>query len=355
MTARLMRTAPAYRPRAEQDPEGRDQPRRPDGAARTCDYIPGWDCHGLPIEWKVEEEYRASGPRTRTRCRCWNSATSAGAYAAHWLDVQREEFKRLGVTGDWEERYATMDLRAEAAIADEIGKFLLNGSLYRGLRPVMWSPVEKTALAEAEIEYHDHVSRHVWVRFPVVTAPDARPGRRLRGDLDHDALDHAGQPRRSPRAGDRLRAGACGRRGRGPLAGPARRCWSRCRCCRRSAKEAGIGAHHLKHVLKGAELAGTVSAHPLRGAGLRVRRAAAAGRARHDRGRHRLRPYRALAMARRTSYSAAVRPGGAGDGGRDGTYTPWVPLFAGAARVQGATPVYARCRAAGDAAGARRS
>ena len=80
------------------------------------------------------------------------------AYAAHWMDVQEKEFRRLGVQGAWGERYATMDFPSEAAIANEIGKFLLNGELFRGLRPVMWSPVEKTALAEAEIEYHDHTS-----------------------------------------------------------------------------------------------------------------------------------------------------------------------------------------------------
>ena len=84
------------------------------------------------------------------------------------MDVQAEEFRRLGVLGDWENRYATMDLPSEAAIAGEIGKFLLNGALYRGLRPVMWSPVEKTALAEAEVEYHDHTSTTIWVRFPVL-------------------------------------------------------------------------------------------------------------------------------------------------------------------------------------------
>src|SRR6185369_12514763 len=95
------------------------------------------------------------------------------AYAAHWLEVQRGEFIRLGVAGDWAHRYATMDFAAESAIAGEIGKFLMNGSLYRGLRPVMWSPVEKTALAEAEVEYHDHTSTTISVRFPVIKAPVA--------------------------------------------------------------------------------------------------------------------------------------------------------------------------------------
>ena len=109
--------------------------------------------------------------------------------------VQMAEFRRLGVEGDWRERYATMDHPSEAAIAAEICKFLLNGALYRGLRPVLWSPVEKTALAEAEVEYHDHTSHTIWVRFPVVRRREARTARCGAGDLDHDALDHARQPR----------------------------------------------------------------------------------------------------------------------------------------------------------------
>jgi isoleucyl-tRNA synthetase len=137
-------------------------------AGRDANYIPGWDCHGLPIEWKIEEQYRKAGknkddvPILEFRKECRD-------YAAHWLQVQAEEFKRLGVAGDWQNRYATMDFESEAAIANEIGKFLLNGSLYRGLRPVMWSPVEKTALAEAEIEYHDKKDTAIYVRFPSTT------------------------------------------------------------------------------------------------------------------------------------------------------------------------------------------
>ena len=117
-------------------------------AGYDADYIPGWDCHGLPIEWKIEEDYRArkkdkdAVPVLQFRAEC-------RAYAEHWLAVQMAEFRRLGVEGAWRERYATMDHSSEAAIAGEICKFLLNGALYRGLRPVMWSPVEKTALAEA--------------------------------------------------------------------------------------------------------------------------------------------------------------------------------------------------------------
>ncbi len=133
---------------------------------RDARYVPGWDCHGLPIEWKIEEQYRAKGLNKddvdvvafRQECR---------KFAEGWIDIQREEFKRLGVTGNWPDPYLTMDYHAEAVIADEFMKFLMNGSLYQGSKPVMWSPVEKTALAEAEVEYHDHTSHMIWVRFKV--------------------------------------------------------------------------------------------------------------------------------------------------------------------------------------------
>jgi isoleucyl-tRNA synthetase len=130
-------------------------------------YVPGWDCHGLPIEWKIEEQYRAKGKNKddvpvvefRRECR---------AFAEHWLSVQREEFKRLGVVGDWDKPYSTMAYRAEAVIAGEIMKFARTDQLYRGSKPVMWSVVEKTALAEAEVEYHDYQSDTVHVAFPVL-------------------------------------------------------------------------------------------------------------------------------------------------------------------------------------------
>jgi isoleucyl-tRNA synthetase len=134
-------------------------------AGKDVDYIPGWDCHGLPIEWKVEEQYRAK-KKDKDQVPVLEFRKECREYAQHWLNVQAEEFKRLGVAGDWANRYATMDFSSEAAIAGEIGKFLLNGALYRGLRPVMWSPVEKTALAEAEVEYHDKKDTAIYVRFP---------------------------------------------------------------------------------------------------------------------------------------------------------------------------------------------
>ncbi|GGE22091.1 isoleucine--tRNA ligase [Primorskyibacter flagellatus] len=143
-------------------------------------YIPGWDCHGLPIEWKIEEQYRAKGldkdavPVVDFRQECRK-------FAEGWIDVQREEFKRLGVTGNWADPYLTMDFHAERVIAEEFMKFLMNGTLYQGSKPVMWSPVEKTALAEAEIEYHDHKSHTIWVPFRVVKAGPASPASDMLG------------------------------------------------------------------------------------------------------------------------------------------------------------------------------
>jgi isoleucyl-tRNA synthetase len=131
-------------------------------------YVPGWDCHGLPIEWKIEEQYRAKG-RNKDDVPVVEFRQECRAFAQKWLDTQREEFKRLGITGDWDHPYSTMAFHAEAQIAREIMKFKDNGLLYRGSKPVMWSVVEKTALAEAEIEYHDHQSDMVWVKFPVTS------------------------------------------------------------------------------------------------------------------------------------------------------------------------------------------
>jgi isoleucyl-tRNA synthetase len=137
-------------------------------------YVPGWDCHGLPIEWKIEEEnYRAKNrpkPNLSEPAAMIAFRNECRAYAEHWLNVQREEFKRLGVTGDWSHPYTTMSFAAEAQIARELMKFAQNGLLYRGSKPVMWSVVEKTALAEAEVEYEDTVSDQVWVKFPVARA-----------------------------------------------------------------------------------------------------------------------------------------------------------------------------------------
>ena len=138
---------------------------------KDSNYVPGWDCHGLPIEWKVEEEnYRAKGrpkPDFRSPKEMIAFRQECRAYAEHWLKVQREEFKRLGGFGDWDHPYSTMSFPAEAQIAREIHKYAASGLLYRGSKPVMWSVVEKTALAEAEVDYEDYTSDTVFVGFPV--------------------------------------------------------------------------------------------------------------------------------------------------------------------------------------------
>ncbi len=133
-------------------------------------YVPGWDCHGLPIEWKVEEQYRKKKldkdqvPAREFRAEC-------RTYADQWVGVQREQFKRLGVMGEWSDPYLTMDYSAEAAIVAELLKFAESGQLYRGAKPVMWSPVEKTALAEAEVEYEDIISTQIDVGFEITDSP----------------------------------------------------------------------------------------------------------------------------------------------------------------------------------------
>ncbi len=173
---------------------------------KATPYVPGWDCHGLPIEAKIEDQYREKGikkddvPRAQfiEECR---------SFAERWINIQRTEFKRLGVTADWANPYTTMAPEAEAEIVRLMGQFLMNGSLYRGVKPVMWSVVEKTALAEMEIEYMDHESLSIYVRFPIVrtlvpelkgasaviwtTTPWTLPGNRAvayGADLDYIAL-----------------------------------------------------------------------------------------------------------------------------------------------------------------------
>ena len=154
-------------------------------------YVPGWDCHGLPIEWKIEEQYRAKGkdkddvPIIEFRQECRD-------FANGWIDIQRDEFKRLGITGKWDDPYLTMNYHAEAVIADEFMKFLMNGSLYQGSKPVMWSVVEKTALAEAEVEYHEHQSHTIWVKFPIHEMVIQVPG--VGGDARLEKADKIGAP-----------------------------------------------------------------------------------------------------------------------------------------------------------------
>ncbi|HEY3909079.1 MAG TPA: isoleucine--tRNA ligase [Stellaceae bacterium] len=233
---------------------------------KDAPYVPGWDCHGLPIEWMIEEQYRAkkmskdSVPAEQFRRECRD-------FAARWIEVQKEEFERLGVIGDWANPYTTMAYSAEAQIVRELGKFLVNGGLYRGAKPVLWSVVEQTALAEAEVEYHDHTSTTVWVRFPILrtglpalveaaaliwtTTPWTLPGNRaiaFRPGLDYAAMrvNRAADGSRA-RPGETLLVAAS-------LAGEV-------------AASAGIEAYSLVERFPGAALAGTVARHPLSGQG----------------------------------------------------------------------------------------
>jgi isoleucyl-tRNA synthetase len=166
-------------------------------AGFDSNYVPGWDCHGLPIEWKIEEEYIAKGkakPNLKDPVAMKAFRAECRSFAEHWLGVQREEFKRLGVEGDWDHPYSTMTFPAEAQIARELMKFSMSGQLYRGSKPVMWSVVEKTALAEAEVEYQDFQSDQVWVKFPVDPTPFVpcnRPATKLTPDASMTALQFA--------------------------------------------------------------------------------------------------------------------------------------------------------------------
>jgi isoleucyl-tRNA synthetase len=315
-------------------------------AGCDADYVPGWDCHGLPIEWMIEENYRRSG-RDKDAVPILQLRAECRASAAHWMEVQREEFERLGVFGAWDERYATMDFPSEAAIEAEIGKFLLNGALYRGLRPVMWSPVEKTALAEAEIEYHDHTSTTVTVRFPVV----ASPIRELHGA---GVLIWTTTPWTIP--GNR--AIACGADfeyalvradsvGEASLARPGEKLLVALALVPSVCEAAKITGHHVLHTFRGADLEGTVCAHPLRGRGYDfpvpvhtadhvtteagtgfVHIAPGHGEEDFDFGRlHEL------------EIPDTVGP--------DGTFNAWVPLFAGVHVYKAADPVAGALKDAG--------
>ncbi len=220
--------------------------------------VPGWDCHGLPIEWKIEEGYRAAGLNKddvdilefREECR---------TFASKWIDIQREEFIRLGIIADWDNPYSTMVYATEAKIVEQIGHFLMNGSLYRGLRPTLWSVVEKTALADAEVEYKDHTSDSIYVAFPVVktsidalqngfaviwtTTPWTLPGNRaIAYGLDHTyvVVRIEGQDKTYLMAEDLVES---------------------------VMKALEAPSYHILAQIPGTELAGTVCHHPLRAQG----------------------------------------------------------------------------------------
>jgi isoleucyl-tRNA synthetase len=231
-----------------------------------ANYVPGWDCHGLPIEWKIEEQYRAAG-RDKDQVPINEFRRECREFAAHWMKVQQQEFRRLGVEGEWARRYATMDAPAEAQIVREIGKFLMNGALYRGSKPVLWSVVERTALAEAELEYHERTSTTVHVRFPVIqsalaqlkgasvliwtTTPWTMPGNRAIcfGPEFEYAVVEVQEP------------------GDGSLARKGERYVVAAALAEAVAKDAKIARQIVLATFKGSELAGAVCAHPLRGKG----------------------------------------------------------------------------------------
>ncbi len=315
-------------------------------AGYDANYIPGWDCHGLPIEWKIEEQYRAK-KQDKDAVPILDFRAECRAYADHWMGVQAKEFRRLGVEGAWRDRYATMDLPSESAIVGEICKFLLNGALYRGLRPVMWSPVEKTALAEAEIEYYDHTSTTIWVRFPVTKA-------------SNPALDGAAVAiwTTTPWTMPGNRAVAAGAEfdyavirvdevAEGSLAVPGEKIVIAEALLQAVLKDTGIVAHSVLAVLKGADLAGTVMAHPLRGRGFEQDTPLLLGD---------------FVTTEAGTGFVHIAPGhgeddfilGRANGldipetvGDDGTFNAWVPLFAGHHVYKAADPVCAALIEAG--------
>ncbi|MEQ8747247.1 isoleucine--tRNA ligase [Pyruvatibacter sp.] len=237
---------------------------------RDASFVPGWDCHGLPIEWKVEEKYRNAG-KNKDEVPVLEFRRECRDFAAHWVDVQREEFKRLGILADWDRPYTTMSNDAEAAIVTEFLKFAVSGALYRGSKPVMWSTVEKTALAEAEVEYHDHNSPTIYLAFPVqrskspflapdhdkrqphlviwTTTPWTIPANRAIAyapDMSYVLLEggHDG-----PRGLERKSY---------VIAEPLLEAF---------LKDTGLDQPQIVTTLKGTDLEGTVCAHPLRGQG----------------------------------------------------------------------------------------
>ena len=233
---------------------------------KDANYVPGWDCHGLPIEWKIEEKYRKK-KKDKDAVPIIEFRQECREFADKWIDVQREEFKRLGLIGDWDNPYTTMSFAAEAQIVRELGKFLMDGSLYRGAKPVMWSPVEKTALAEAEIEYHDHTSTTVFVRFPVksspvpelekasiviwTTTPWTLPGNRAIAfgpDIDYAVIEVVA-----------ISDGSLAEVGEKLVIAEAR--------LEAFSAECGISEYELRRRMKGKALSGTLCKHPLDGQG----------------------------------------------------------------------------------------
>ncbi len=324
-------------------------------------YVPGWDCHGLPIEWQIEETYRKSG-RDKDAVPVLQFRAECRAHAQKWLDVQAAEFRRLGVQGDWAGRYATMDFSSEAAIAAEIGRFLLNGALYRGLRPVMWSPVEKTALAEAEVEYHDHTSTTIWVRFRFRGKSFGGPGKSDSAFSNRiaDLLSGASIViwTTTPWTIPANRAVAAGPKidyavvqvdavGEGSLAVPGERIVVAEALLAQVCADTAITAHTVLHVLPGSALAGVRLDHPLHGRGYEFDVPLLPGEhVTTEQGTglvHTAPSHGEDDFALGRAYGLEV-PETVGD---DGTFNAWVPIFAGLHVYKAADAVCAALAEAG--------
>jgi len=229
-------------------------------------YVPGWDCHGLPIEWKVEEQYREAG-KDKDEVDPIDFRQECRDFAQKWVDIQSDQFQRLGVIGDWRDPYLTMTKHGEAQIVREIHKFLENGGLYKGLKSVMWSTVEKTALAEAEVEYKEHKSVTVWVRFPVMkteldalkdtdiviwtTTPWTMPSNR--GIFFNDTIEYGVYEVKSVAEDSRCK--------------PGDKIAFATALADKIKEQAKIEEWDQLSTFKGEDVAGTVCAHPLRGQG----------------------------------------------------------------------------------------
>jgi isoleucyl-tRNA synthetase len=236
---------------------------------KDAHFIPGWDCHGLPIEWQVEQEYRKKG-RSKDDVPVEQFRRECRAYADKWVEVQMAEFQRLGVLADWDRRYLTMTYEAEAQIVREIGKFLVSGGLYKGSKPVMWSPVEKTALAEAEVEYHDITSPAIYVRFPVV-----EPSRPALGGADiviWTTTPWTIPGNRAIAYGEKIEYAVYEVReaAEDALAKPGDRLVFATALEAQVCAKAGLAKVERMHALRGWDLAGTVTRHPLFGEHYRI-------------------------------------------------------------------------------------
>ena len=236
-------------------------------AGYDADYIPGWDCHGLPIEWKIEEQYREA-KKDKDAVPVLDFRAECRAYAQHWMEVQAAEFRRLGVEGAWRERYATMDHRVGSG--DRGGDLQVPAERRAVSRPAPGDVVaggEDRARRGRDRVPRPHLDDDLGA-LPGAVRAGAGSGRRVGGDLDHHALDDARQPRRSPPARSSTTRWCMSTASRpGSLARVGEKLLVALDLLPQVCKDVGIATHHVDRVLKGAELAGTVCAHPLRGRG----------------------------------------------------------------------------------------